>query len=1354
MTSNIAIAPTVGTCPALDALEQRSPLIEAHLRDCAGCRIVDELLGLRRDNDPSICNRVEDLIAARNAGAVASGVDAFIEAHVATCVVCRAVSETVLSASAALAGDHTSLPPVSPDAYALGRELARGGMGRILEARDLRVGRPVAVKELLGTGAGLAVRFEREARVTACLQHPGIVPIYEIGTWPDGKPFYSMRLIEGTTLGAAITNANTLDERLALLPAVITAAEAIAFAHARHVIHRDLTPANIMLGAFGETVVIDWGLAKDLDADEPEDVEIGPYRSTQGAGELTAAGAVIGTAAYMPPEQAAGQPVDERGDVYALGAVLYHLLTGHAPYRGTGSAEILGKLRTGVPEPIDPAAPRDLASIVEKAMRRERAERYPSAGELVAELRRFQTGRIVEAHAYSRGELARRWLRRHRALVVGAACLVVALAGTGALWFRAVVAERSTAIAERDRAATSEERASTTAVALLEEQGRQYFLAGDDRRALAYFDAALQAGRDTPELRLMIGTALQAIERPRDAIACAHATPAGVARSHDGTRLAGLCGGTLRVWTLAPRALAFELPAPGATSVAFSDDDRWLATSGPAAIAVDVATGTPRRTVTLAGGWTNAIGFAKDTLVVHGRTSLATVDLASERAPVERPFGTAQAFRGTLPLRGTTTGVYFEDHYDLIDVAGETVHVPFRDPDLRPSDLSPDGATFVRCGDGRATLAARRDNHAIRTVEVADATEQFTTCRFDPTGARFLTATDNGAIETWSTAGGPRLGHFTVAPGFDSVRFVDLDGVRGHAIAIERANAEVELRSLGGHLLARLPIHGALVPGGDGLVVVDAAGLEPLPLDRIPAWGFEPPPGHTALASNDAGDRVITWTYEGAFTLWNARTGAQLAALPAGAPPAFSHDGTRIVTATAGHALAIVDATTGAIATELPVQGAVTSVGCDRTCAHAFASDATRTLVWNVATRAPLATIAGEARGDALSADGTRLAVRVDMASVAVVDVGAGKPLATMAAAGSAVGFAAGGALVAFQGDGVLAVLDVATGRRATFASSFARFDATRSYLTSYGNGRIELWTTAPFAQLHAAEVAPVVDVSRGTPVASPDGAFVLDGGTNAMLVVRSARDGRVLSKLGEHRAVLMPDRQPMNAPPHWHGADAVVGFGLGVAAWTLPIEHRAPDAIHALVSALVPWRVEHGALVAAGVSSIAGRVARGGRGVPNVPVVARWLDGDRSFAATTDADGAFTVAGLPPGAYAVSATSPDEVSAPQAVRAGGRVEIALHELVALVLEPYDPTARRQVGTPPATSLLVHNARATAISVSPIDLSGTPTELGQIAPGHSLALAAVVGQQWLVRDAAGANLGMVVAGPPGRVEIQ
>src|SRR5205814_1021903 len=167
------------------------------------------------------------------------------------------------------------------------------------------------------------------------VQHPSNVPVYGSGRRYD-QPFYAMKHVSGEALDKVIASTTTLAERIALLPKVIAVTEAIAYAHSEKVIHRDLKPANILVGGFGETVVIDWGLAKDLRTTE-EIESVSPYR---GSGDETQHGKVMGTPAYMPIEQARGEPVDERADVYALGAILYHALAGRAPYKRDGEDSV------------------------------------------------------------------------------------------------------------------------------------------------------------------------------------------------------------------------------------------------------------------------------------------------------------------------------------------------------------------------------------------------------------------------------------------------------------------------------------------------------------------------------------------------------------------------------------------------------------------------------------------------------------------------------------------------------------------------------------------------------------------------------------------------------------------------------------------------------------------------------------------------------------------------------------------------------------------------------------------------------------------------------------------------------
>src|SRR5882757_2805875 len=205
-----------------------------------------------------------------------------------------------------------------PDRYQIINEHGRGGLGRVSRAHDLDLGRDVAIKELISRGNLSEVRFLREALITARLEHPGIVPVHEAGRWPDGTPFYAMKLVAGRSLRELLAERRTVTERIGLLHHVIAVADAIAYAHGRNIIHRDLKPANVIVGDFGETIVIDWGLAKDLSAAEDSTSGGGPFSATVDDG-LTSTGSVLGTPAYMAPEQERGERVDQRADVFAIG---------------------------------------------------------------------------------------------------------------------------------------------------------------------------------------------------------------------------------------------------------------------------------------------------------------------------------------------------------------------------------------------------------------------------------------------------------------------------------------------------------------------------------------------------------------------------------------------------------------------------------------------------------------------------------------------------------------------------------------------------------------------------------------------------------------------------------------------------------------------------------------------------------------------------------------------------------------------------------------------------------------------------------------------------------------------------
>jgi hypothetical protein len=293
--------------------------------------------------------------------------------------------------------------PTGAARFALGTELGRGGMGRVVSAVDRQFDRVVAVKEMLpDAGRAARERFDIEARVTGTLEHPGIPSVYERGE-RDGVPFYAMRKIEGRTLGALLDEARTLEARLRLLPVVVQVAQTLGYAHDRGVVHRDVKPENVLVGPHGEAVVLDWGIAKVRGLGARLDVSSGTAEtlasdSLAGAPTATAQGAIVGTPSYMAPEQAQGRvdAIDARTDVFQLGALLYHVLVGRPPYDGPNTMAVVSAALLVRYTPVReaaPDAPSRLAAICEKAMAREPAQRFADGNALAAAL----GGMMVEA---------------------------------------------------------------------------------------------------------------------------------------------------------------------------------------------------------------------------------------------------------------------------------------------------------------------------------------------------------------------------------------------------------------------------------------------------------------------------------------------------------------------------------------------------------------------------------------------------------------------------------------------------------------------------------------------------------------------------------------------------------------------------------------------------------------------------------------------------------------------------------------------------------------------------------------------------------------------------------------------
>ncbi|MFI5460795.1 MAG: protein kinase [Isosphaerales bacterium] len=1039
--------------------------------------------------------------------------------------------------------------------YEIIREIARGGMGVVFQARQVSLNRTVALKMILAGQLADETdvkRFYTEAEAAANLDHPGIVPIFEVGQH-EGQHYFSMGFVEGQSLSQRLAEGPLPSREAAEL--IRRVSEAIEYAHGRGVIHRDLKPANILLDQNGNPRVTDFGLAKKV----------------QGDSGLTGSGQIMGTPSYMPPEQAGGKrgEVGPAADVYALGATLYALVTGRPPFQAATPMDTVIQVISDEPVPprrLNASVPLDLETICLKCLEKEQGKRYVSAAALAEDLGRYLAGEPIVARPVGQTERMVKWVKR-RPVVTGliAAVAAATLIGLISTTLAMLAAKAQTELAEQrlydvrmnlvqrywedDNGAFLQQGLNEQLPAKLggiDRRGFEWFYwqrkissghitltghATNDVMSVAFSPdgqwlASSSRGRTVKVWDAKTGQEIRTLSGHTNVVE-------SVAFSPDGQRLASASSnGTVKVWesATAHEILPLRLYTLAVNSVAFSPDGQRLASaSDDKTVKVwDAATGQEIRTLKGHTDIVSSVAFSPDGQQLASAGQDGTVKVWDA--------GTGQE---TLTLKGHIGGV--------LSVA-----------------FSPDGQRLASASrEGTVKVWDTATGQEIRTLK--GHTQGVNSVAYSPDGQRLASASQDGTVKVWDSATGQEIrtlkGH---ANGVTSVAFSP-DGQR--------------LASTGEH--------------GQVKVWDAATGQEIRTLM-----------GHTrsvySVAYSSDGQRLASASADSTVKVWDAETGQETLTLNGYTGPvnsvAFSPDGQRLASSSWGRPVKLWDAKTGqkimtaAELHELQARDAEVKLWDARTGREirilkghtmvvksvAYSPDGQRLAsasqdgtvkVWDSATGQEILTLKGHTQGVnsvAYSPDGQRLASTGGDRTVRVWDAGTGHEILTLKGAASSVAFSPDGKWLACDG-GEVKVWDTKTGQETLTlkgAASSVAFSPDGQRLAC-GGGEVKVWDTRTGKETltltgYSQDVNSVAISPDGQRLASAgqDGTVkVWDAGTGqetltlkghigVVLSVAFSPDGQRLASAGQDGTVKVWDARPLLPEPRvTREARSVIAF-------------------------------------------------------------------------------------------------------------------------------------------------------------------------------------------------------------------